>query len=237
MHENLVRIKAINQVLQELNQEYVFVGGATVSLYASDPAAVHAIRPTDDVDVIVEIASYKGYAALDKRLREIGFKNDISSGVICRYKIQGITVDMMPTHPEAIGFSNVWYPEGFETAINYPLDKQTNIRIFSLPYFVATKWEAFKGRGTDFRTSTDFEDLVYILEYADDFEEKIKMAPQHLRTYLRDEFESVIDRDDFEEGLYAHLTGGYGGIDANYIRNKLIWALDMQRNPFRGHSR
>jgi hypothetical protein len=50
----------------------------------------------------------------------------------------------MPTEPEAIGFSNIWYPEGFQTAINHRLDEQTEIKIFSLPYFVATKWEAFK---------------------------------------------------------------------------------------------
>jgi len=237
MHENLIRIKAVNQVLKDLNQEYVFVGGATVSLYASDHGVTNAIRPTDDVDVIVELASYKGYAALDKRLREIGFKNDITSRVICRYKIQGITVDVMPTHPEAIGFSNIWYPEGFQTAVNYPLDEQTEIQIFSLPYFVASKWEAFKGRGTDFRTSTDFEDLVYIFENVEDFEEKLQAGPDHLRHYLREEFEPLLDREDFEEGLYAHLTGGYGGIDANHIRNSLIMALDIPRNPFRGRSR
>jgi hypothetical protein len=157
--------------------------------------------------------------------------------VICRYKIQGITVDIMPTHPEAIGFSNIWYPEGFQTAIDYPLDKDSDIKIFSLPYFVASKWEAFKGRGTDFRTSTDFEDLVYIFENVGDFEEQMKVSPIHLRTYLGNEFEAVIDRDDFEEGLYAHLSGGYGGIDANYIRNRLIWAFDMHRGLFKGYSR
>jgi hypothetical protein len=53
MHENLVRLKAVNQVLKDLNQDYVFVGGATVSLYAIDTAA-DMVRPTDDVDVIVE---------------------------------------------------------------------------------------------------------------------------------------------------------------------------------------
>ncbi|MDB5025333.1 MAG: hypothetical protein JWP78_3088 [Mucilaginibacter sp.] len=236
MHENLVRLKAVNQVLKDLNQDYVFVGGATVSLYATDPVA-DMVRPTDDVDVIVELASYKGYTELEERLHSIGFKNDITSGVICRYKIQGITVDVMPTRPEAIGFSNIWYPEGFQTAIDYPLDKDSDIKIFSLPYFVASKWEAFKVRGTDFRTSTDFEDLVYIFENAGDFEEQMKVSPIHLRNYLRNELEAVIDRDDFEEGLYAHLSGGYGGIDANYIKNRLIWAFDMHRGLFKGYSR
>jgi predicted nucleotidyltransferase len=237
MHENIIRIKAVNQVLKGLDQEYVFVGGATVSLYADDPKTASAIRPTDDVDILVELASYAGYTELDKRLLAIGFKNDITSDVICRYKIQGITVDVMPTNPEAIGFSNKWYPEGFQTAIDYQLEKGTDIKIFSLPYFVATKWEAFKGRGTDYRTSTDFEDLVYVFENAGDFEAQMLAAPRHLIAYLRSEFEPLLDRDDFEEGLYAHLTGGYGGVDANYIRNQLIEALDINRQRFRGYSR
>lgn len=37
MHENLVRIKAVHNALRGLDQEFVFVGGATVSLYATNP--------------------------------------------------------------------------------------------------------------------------------------------------------------------------------------------------------
>jgi len=205
------------------------VGGATVSLYATDSSLATEIRPTDDVDVIVELASYKEYSELDERLRSLGFKNDITSGVICRYIIQGIIVDIMPTNPAVIGFSNRWYPEGFEKAIPFTLDNQTIISIFSLPYFVASKWEAFKGRGDNkYRTSKDFEDLVYVLENVDDFEEQIQRAPEHLLVYLRAEFEVIIDCDDFEEGLYVHLTGGYGGMDANYIRIRLQTALNIK---------
>lgn len=78
MHENLVRIKAVNDVLTGLKQEFVFVGGATVSLYASDFNIAGEIRPTDDVDVVVELASYTSYAALEEKLREIGFQNNIT---------------------------------------------------------------------------------------------------------------------------------------------------------------
>jgi hypothetical protein len=79
MHENLVRIKAVHQALKGLEQDYVFVGGATVSLYATTPGLAAEIRPTDDVDIVVELASYKGYAELDERLRSLGFSNDIAS--------------------------------------------------------------------------------------------------------------------------------------------------------------
>jgi len=228
MHENLVRIKAVHQALKGLEQDYVFVGGATVSLYATNPGLATEIRPTDDVDIVVELASYKGYAELDERLRTLGFNNDIVSGVICRYTIQGVIVDVMPTDPSIIGFSNRWYAKGFESAVQYVLDEQTTVQIFSLPYFVASKWEAFKGRGkNDYRTSKDFEDLVYVFENVDDFEPQIQSSPEHVISYLREEFVDLINQDDFEEGLYAHLTGGYGGVDANYIRLRLQTALDI----------
>ena len=228
MHENLTRIKAVHEVLKGLEDDYVFVGGAIVSLYATDSSLAAEIRPTDDVDIVVELASYKGYAELDERLRNLGFSNDIASGVICRYRIQGIIVDVMPTDPSIIGFSNRWYAEGFERAIPYVLDNDTIVKIFSLPYFVASKWEAFKGRGkNDYRTSKDFEDLVYVFENVADFEEQIQASPERVISYLRDEFSELIHRDDFEEGLYAHLTGGYSGMDANYIRLRLQNALNI----------
>jgi hypothetical protein len=49
MHENLVRIKAVHQALKGFEQDYVFVGGATVSLYATNPGLAAEIRPKDDV--------------------------------------------------------------------------------------------------------------------------------------------------------------------------------------------
>lgn len=80
---NIIRIKAVANILNQLNEEFVFVGGATVSLYG-DVCKAEA-RPTDDVDVIIELASYTGYAQLDENLRKLGFENDIESGVLCRY--------------------------------------------------------------------------------------------------------------------------------------------------------
>lgn len=228
MHENLTRIKAVSEVLDGLKQEYVFVGGATVSLYATDPELAEEVRPTDDVDVIVELASYGGYAEIDEKLRALGFANDVESGVICRYRLQGIVVDVMPTEPKVIGFSNIWYPDGFANAVTKALDDETSVRIFSMPYFVASKWEAFKGRGKgDYRTSKDFEDLVYVWENADDFAEQIIAAPADVKDYLKNELSTIMNSDDFSEGLYAHLSGGYGGKDANYILIKLQRAFEI----------
>ncbi|MEX8547512.1 MAG: nucleotidyl transferase AbiEii/AbiGii toxin family protein [Mucilaginibacter sp.] len=228
MHINIVRLKAVAQVLSNLKEAFVFVGGATVSLYATDASLANEVRPTEDIDVVVEIAGYSGFTQLEEKLRAVGFVNDIESGVYCRYKIQGIIVDVMPTNDTAIGFSNKWYPEGFKNAVTVPLDEKTAVKIFSFPYFMASKWEAYKGRGKgDYRTSKDFEDLVYLFENVDDLQNQLNKAPAHLFNYLQEEFLKIIDTPDFKEGLYAHMQGGYTNIDANGVLFKLKEALDI----------
>ena len=160
---NTVRIKAVANALEDLNQKVVFVGGATISLYPDRP--VFEVRPTDDVDVIIEILNYTDRTELETKLRSMGFSHDVTSGVICRYKIQGIIVDIIPTNDPSIGFTNMWYPEGFSKSVNYEIDEQSIVKILSPPYFIATKLEAHKDRGrNDGRTSKDFEDIIYIME-------------------------------------------------------------------------
>ena len=55
-HTNTVRIKAVANALENLKEKVVFVGGATISLYPD--RQVFEVRPTDDVDVIIEILNY-----------------------------------------------------------------------------------------------------------------------------------------------------------------------------------
>jgi len=49
-------IRKVAQGLGELNEQVVYVGGATVGLYIDDPAA-DDVRPTKDVDISLSIAS------------------------------------------------------------------------------------------------------------------------------------------------------------------------------------
>jgi len=206
-HTNTVRIKAVAKALNELNEKVVFVGGATISLYPDRP--VLEVRPTDDVDVIIEILNYVDRTALEEKLRTIGFSPDIASGVICRYQIKGIVVDIMPTDDASIGFKNMWYPEGFTKAINYELEKNFTIKILSAPYFLATKLEAFKGRGrNDGRTSSDFEDIIYVLENRKTIWEEIGNAEEGLKNYLRKEFTSLINNPHILEWIDGHVERG-----------------------------
>lgn len=202
--ENLLRIKAVYDALEELAKDVVFVGGATVSLYTDRVA--EEVHPTDDIDILVELVSYQGYADIEEKLRQKGFINDWESGVICRYKVQGIIVDVMPTSDRILGFSNKWYTPGFSNAIDYTLDEKHVIKIFSPPYFLATKLEAFKNRGhEDGRTSTDFEDIVYFLNNRSTIWEELKNTEPHLKTYIVDSFRDLLNNKYIDEWISVHL--------------------------------
>jgi hypothetical protein len=112
-----------------------------MDLLLTDPAAPPT-RPTRDVDLIVEIASCREYWALQRELESRGFVQDEDGGVICRWIVAGIQVDVMPTDPQILGFSNRWYAPAVQTAETHPLD-DVPVRVVTAPYFVATKLEAF----------------------------------------------------------------------------------------------
>lgn len=203
-HTNIVRIKAVAKALDNLQEKVVFVGGATISLYPDRP--VFEVRPTDDVDVIIEILNYADRAELEEKLRSIGFSHDIESGVVCRYRIHGIIVDIMPTNDPSIGFNNIWYQEGFDYAIDHKIDKQSTVKILSAPYFIATKLEAHKDRGqNDGRTSQDFEDIVYVLENRKTIWSEIDKASEPLKSYLQSEFRNLLSKPNLTEWIDCHV--------------------------------
>jgi predicted nucleotidyltransferase len=204
---NLIRIKAVNSALKPLEQKVVFIGGAVVSLYAQ--REVIEIRPTDDVDVLVELLNYGGRAEIEEKLRSIGFAHDVESGIVCRYRIQGIIVDILPTTDASSGFNNKWYPEGFENAAAHKLDDFHTIFILTAPYFLVTKIEAFKDRGNrDGRTSQDFEDMIFILENRAEIWEELNRCQGTLRDYLQKEFSALLKIPYFNDWVEAHVERG-----------------------------
>ena len=218
-HTNIVRIKAVANLLGDLRQKVVFVGGEILSLYAS--RRTFEVRPTDDVDVIIEILNYAQRAELEEKLRSIGFVNDVESGIICRWKIEKITVDIMPTNDPTIGFTNKWYPEGYQNAISYRIDELCTVKILDSPYFLATKLEAFKGRGkNDGRTSHDFEDIIYVLENRSEIWQEMGTAPNDVKEYLLAEFRRLLDNPNIYEWIDCNVERGSPPA-TSYLHEKL----------------
>ena len=105
-------LQKVAHALGPLLDEVVFVGGTIPSLLITDPASP-PVRPTKDVDLIVDTRSHHRHAEFEKKLRDRGFQ--IQAPPACRYGIDDIPVDVMTTTSEAMGFSERWYAEAFAT--------------------------------------------------------------------------------------------------------------------------
>jgi hypothetical protein len=144
---NTELLQQVAKHLAPLLHEVVFVGGCTTGLFITDEGAAE-VRPTFDVDVIAEITSYADYATFSERLRGLGFREDTSERApLCRWLIDGLKLDVMPIDEKILGFSNRWYREAMAAAQEIDLEPGLRIRVVTAPYFVATKLEAFRGRG------------------------------------------------------------------------------------------
>ncbi len=177
------------------------------ALLVTDPAAA-AVRVTNDVDVIVEIASYAEYARFSKRLRALGFSEDSTEGApICRWLIDGMKLDVMPTDRKVLGFSNRWYTPALRSAATISL-ADLELRVVTAPYFIGTKLEAFRGRGKgDFYASSDLEDIITVVDGRPSLVEEISNSPSVLRNYIGKEIGKFLDSREFANALSGLLAG------------------------------
>lgn len=72
MSKNVDMLMEVARGLKDLGEDVVFVGGATASLYFQEKPSLD-IRPTDDVDCIVEVSSKMSYGILSERLHKLNF--------------------------------------------------------------------------------------------------------------------------------------------------------------------
>jgi len=99
--------------------------------------------------------------------------------------------------------------------MEYVLDENYRIHIFSPPYFLATKLEAFKNRGgNDGRWSTDFEDIVYLLNNRNKIWSEIDAAESNVKAYLLKEFRNLAENKYIDEWISVHL--GYREQERTY---------------------
>lgn len=190
--------------LGELNEQAVFVGGAVVSIYADDPAA-DDVRPTKDVDLTLDVLSWGDLENLRLTLRSKGFIQSHDEPVMCRFLLEDIRVDVMSLTAVGWAPANRWFAPGFPYRFRTVLEDQ-QVSLLPLPYFLASKWEAFNSRGAaDSRTSHDFEDVVYLLNYCTYLEEQVSNAPEDVRTYLGTAFREILENRRLQEAVRANL--------------------------------
>lgn len=205
--KSIEMLMEIAKGLGPLRERVVFVGGSTVALYLTDPAAP-GIRPTEDVDCVIELVTRAEYYKLEDQLRKLGFQHTADANApICRWRYHGLTADIMPTEGSVLDFKNKWYPDGYTNSQEVKLPGGQIIRIFSLPYFLASKIEAFQDRGHgDFLCSSDMEDIIAVLDGAENVAEKVLKAPEPVKSYLQDKFASFLANERFLESLEGNLV-------------------------------
>ena len=194
--------------LGPLADDMVLVGGCATGLLLTD-AAAPPIRATQDVDVITEAASLQDYHRLSGQLRKRGFKEDQRPNApICRWVAAGVVLDIMPTHPEILGFGNEWYQPALDAAVAIELSSGKRIRMVTAPYFLATKLAAFDSRGNgDYVMSHDLEDIIAVLDGRPEIVDEVRRTNAALHKHLTARFATLLSNNKFEDALPGHLPG------------------------------
>ncbi|MCK4869845.1 MAG: hypothetical protein KAS93_01920 [Gammaproteobacteria bacterium] len=193
-----------------LKDDVVFLGGCAVVLFITDPLAPD-VRPTNDVDCVVDVFSLSHYHQLAEKLKGCGFKQSMDDGVICRWRYDDLILDVMPTDEKILGFTNLWYQAAIGHAVIQRLENGISIKSVTAPYFLATKLEAFKQRGkNDFLLSHDFEDIIAVIDGRAEIAQDVSLSDDELRKYLAQSFAEILRDEDFLAVLPGHLN--YGSI-------------------------
>lgn len=199
---NIAVVAEVAAALKEIKDNMVFVGGAVISLYTDDPAA-DEVRATQDIDMAMNIKSLNHWQVLQEKLGELGFHPDPFGHAICSYKDKDISVDIMTKDDGPFGPTNQWYKIGFENLWTAKAMDQ-EINILSAPCYLATKFEAFKHRGSDYRTSHDIEDIIYLIDNRTTIVEEVKKSDPRIHSFLKEEIQIIINQGLLTEVLSAH---------------------------------
>lgn len=232
-------------LLRPLLDELVFVGGCATGLLITDSGS-GGVRPTRDVDVIAEVASYPKYTQISDRLRTLGFNEDFAGGVICRWRHTDLILDVMPTDERVLGFTNRWFQPALASARRVRLESGT-IRAITPVYFLATKIEAFHGRGSnDISSSHDLEDAVAVVDGRPEILVEVLAADPDVRGYLSVEFRRLLADVNLADAVSGFLMPDAGSqarrsIVLHRLRmlasaSEVRLELDNLRSLVRGHA-
>lgn len=217
--QSIEAIKIIVGTLGDLNDQVIYVGGAVAALYADEPGAPE-IRPTKDVDIVIEVASEMELETFRQKLAERGFYFAKDAKIMCRFKYNNIFLDVMATKEIGWAPANPWFKGGFDHAEIHKLGDVT-IKIMPVAYFLAAKFTAFKDRGTDPRTSHDFEDIIYVLDNRTTLVEDISGSEEKVKMFLLSEFKILLKDASLKEAILAHLEPATQTRRYEFLKQKL----------------
>lgn len=201
---NLKVVEKVALALEEINDDVIYVGGAVVSLYVTDKGAEQP-RPTKDIDISVQISSYAQMDQLRERLASKKIYPASSETVMYRYTYEDVLIDFIPFEETPLGPTNRWLKPGFKRAYPTTIGKAT-IKILPVSMFLATKWEAYKNRGGDYRMSHDFEDIIYVIDNNLNLVDDIIEADKDVQLFLKEMCNEILSHPSRNEIIECHIN-------------------------------
>lgn len=200
MNEIVSSILSLNEKLRGVSFDFAFLGGSVLSLLVNESTA-DAIRVTKDIDIIAGVRTRKEFHGEERELESRGFIHDTSEDApICRWKTDGIVVDVLPVREEVLGWKSQWFEEALLAAEKIDIGG-VSVKVISAPYFVLLKLEAFEDRGKgDFITSTDFEDVICLFNGRNSLVQEIKDAGQ-IAMVIAEKFARYLKNHDIEDAV------------------------------------
>ena len=191
MRKDLSFLTSAIPQLQPLLEEVLFIGGAIVPLYITDPSILY-VRPTLDIDILTAATTYTAYQATVDKLLALGFSHDIS-GPICRFVKAQLIVDLMSAEEAVLGFSNRWYRQALATSQLFLLPNGLGIRIPTAPLMLATKLDAYDSRGkSDPAISKDLDDIVSLIDGRAELGAEIRQSDADLQNFIATSLHEIV---------------------------------------------
>ena len=204
---NLALLLGMAQAMGPLCDQVVFVGGCATGLLLDD-AGLMDVRPTEDVDAIVEVVSLAGYHQLAEQLMQRGFKQTMADNTPpFRWFWNRMQLDLVPVDDKVLGFANPWYRAGYTDAVQVELAPGQRVRHLSAPHFLATKFEAFKDRGqNDVYLSHDLEDILTVVEGRSTLVHEVAGAHDSVRQHVGQAVAVLLKMPAFHNALPGLLS-------------------------------
>ena len=141
-----------------------------------------------------------------EHLRALGLTEDTTTGApLCRWRYEDLIVDVMPIDEKVLGFSNRWYSPAIKSAETRSI-AGSEVRIVTPVYFVATKLEAFHGRGgRDVTASHDLEDILTVVDGRPELVSEIGAAEPEVRAFIAGEIRTLLRAPDFVDAVPGFL--------------------------------
>lgn len=156
----------------------------------------------------MEVTSRAEFHKFERRLRALRFREDQEDGIICRWRHwdSDLILDAMPADATILGFENRWQAASIPHAVECALSSGATIRAAPPAYLLATKIEAFNGRGReDFLGSRDFGDMIALIDGREELPAEVRDSEPELRAYLASELKRLSTHPRFREGVSGAL--------------------------------